>query len=30
MTHEEEDAVHLWETAGYHRYEQIAGFVRNL
>jgi ribosomal protein S18 acetylase RimI-like enzyme len=30
VAHEEEDAVRLWESAGYHRDEQIARFVRNL
>jgi ribosomal protein S18 acetylase RimI-like enzyme len=30
VAHEEEDAVRLWESAGYHDDEQIARFVRNL
>lgn len=30
VAHEEEDAVGLWERAGYRRDEQIARFVRNL
>ena len=30
VAHEEEDAVRLWEAAGYQRNEQIARFVRNL
>jgi hypothetical protein len=30
VAHEEQDAVRLWEAAGYHRDEQIARFVRNL
>jgi ribosomal protein S18 acetylase RimI-like enzyme len=30
VAHEEEDAVRLWEAAGYHRDEQIARFVKNL
>lgn len=30
VAHAEEDAVGLWESAGYHRDEQIARFVKNL
>jgi ribosomal protein S18 acetylase RimI-like enzyme len=30
VAHEEEDAVGLWERAGYRQDEQIARFVRNL
>jgi ribosomal protein S18 acetylase RimI-like enzyme len=30
VAHEEEDAVRLWESAGYHRDAQIARFVKNL
>ncbi len=30
VAHEEEDAVRLWEAAGYQRDEQIARFVKNL
>lgn len=30
VAHEEEDAVHLWERAGYRQDEQISRFVRNI